>query len=168
MLSPGSGPYLFDVGPIALAHAGTPVSETALEYIRPAIQGEVTAIVPYPAVVGAHHVLRGTYYLKNRTASELMQNFIESTNIYWYNEFSYDILNNSFEYSTIYNIEGWDGYFAQVAEESGASAIVTVDERFENLDHIRAELILSEKEKEVLNEFLEDIEEADDLGSRFE
>ena len=55
------GPYLFDVGVTALAHARTPVSGTALEYVRRAIRGEITAIVPHASLVGAHHVLTGVY-----------------------------------------------------------------------------------------------------------
>lgn len=40
------GPYLFDVGVVALAHAGTPVSETALSYVTDAIKGTIDAVVP--------------------------------------------------------------------------------------------------------------------------
>ena len=58
------GSVLFDVGVIALAHAGTPVSEPALEYVREAIHGDLNAIVPYAAVIGAHHILRGVYRIQ--------------------------------------------------------------------------------------------------------
>lgn len=40
------GPYLFDVGVTALAHAGTPVSEGALSYVRKAITGRSTPSFP--------------------------------------------------------------------------------------------------------------------------
>lgn len=161
------GPYLFDVGPIALGHAGTPVSESAMEYIKPAIAGEITAIVPLPAVVGAHHILRGCYYLKNKTASQLMKNFLDASRIYWYGEFSNDILVDSFDYSSNNNIEGWDGYFAKAAEETGANVVLTTDSRFERLDHVEQELILSKEEHEILDAFLEEIEEAHEMGDRF-
>ena len=55
-----SGPYLFDVGVVALAHAETPVSESALSYVRDAITGEIDAIVPHSALFRTHIVL--TYY----------------------------------------------------------------------------------------------------------
>jgi predicted nucleic acid-binding protein len=119
-------------------------------------------------VVGAHHVFRGCYYLKNETASELMQNFIESSNIYWYKDFTYTHLNQAFDYSSQYNIEGWDGYFAKAAEEAGANTIITIDERFERIDHIQQELVLSDDEKRELNEFLEELDDAETIESRFD
>ena len=36
-------PVVFDVGVVALAHSGTPMSGTALEYIREAIRGDLGA-----------------------------------------------------------------------------------------------------------------------------
>jgi hypothetical protein len=51
------GSYFFDVGGVALAHAKTPVSETAISYVIDAIEGTIDAAVPYPALFGAHAVL---------------------------------------------------------------------------------------------------------------
>jgi AbrB family looped-hinge helix DNA binding protein len=39
------GPFLFDVGVVALAHGGTPVSEPALAYLRDAIAGEIDGVM---------------------------------------------------------------------------------------------------------------------------
>ena len=55
------GPYLFDVSLIALAHAGTPVSEPALQYVRQAVEGQIDAVVPHAALIGAQHTLRNVY-----------------------------------------------------------------------------------------------------------
>lgn len=62
------GPYLFDVGVIALAHAGTPVSEFALSYLRDAIMGAIEGVIPYAALVGAHHVLSSYYGFSSERA----------------------------------------------------------------------------------------------------
>jgi hypothetical protein len=43
------GPYLFDVGVIALAHTAAPVRDAALSYVRNAIAGDIDVVVPYPA-----------------------------------------------------------------------------------------------------------------------
>ena len=40
------GPYLFDVGVIALAHTGAPVRDAALSYVRRAIAGEIEGRSP--------------------------------------------------------------------------------------------------------------------------
>jgi hypothetical protein len=60
-MSKAGGPYLFDVVVIPLAHTEPPVRDAALSHVRAAITGEIEAGVPYPAVIGAHTVLR-TYY----------------------------------------------------------------------------------------------------------
>lgn len=161
------GPYLFDVGPIALAHAGTPVSDTSLDYVRSAINGDIEAIVPYPAIIGAHHVLRGNYYLKNETASELMSNFIDAGNIYWYEDISRGTIERALSYSGEYNIEGWDGYYTTVAMNTGARTILTIDERLERIDDLNVEYMLTEAQHITLNEFLEEINEAEDISGRF-
>ena len=48
------GPYLFDVGAIALAHTDAPVRDAALSYVRRAIAGEIKAVVPYLALTDTH------------------------------------------------------------------------------------------------------------------
>mgnify|MGYP007038633592 FL=1 len=75
-MSETTGPYLFDVGVIALAHTEAPVRETALSYVQNAIAGEIDAVVPYPALFGAHVVLTTYYARSNAEASRLLQNFI--------------------------------------------------------------------------------------------
>ena len=81
-MSDDTEPYLFDAGVIALAHADTPVQENALEYIRDAVAGEINAIVPRPAVLGAHHVLRNHLGYSNTEASQLLQNFLRAKRIH--------------------------------------------------------------------------------------
>jgi hypothetical protein len=50
-------PYLFDVDVIALTRTEAPVRDSALSYVRDAIAGDIDAVVPYPAMFGAHTVL---------------------------------------------------------------------------------------------------------------
>jgi hypothetical protein len=47
------GPYLFDLGVIALAHTMAPVRDVAPSSVRDAIAGVIDAIVTYPAIIGA-------------------------------------------------------------------------------------------------------------------
>ncbi len=65
-------PYLFDVGVIAFAHTAAPVRGAAVSYLRDAITGNIDAIVPYPAVFGAHTVLTTYYGRSNADASQLL------------------------------------------------------------------------------------------------
>ena len=148
------GPYLFDVGVVALAHAGTPVSEPALSPLRDAITGEIDGVVPYAAVVGAHHVLSSYYGFSNERASELMRNLLDARRIHWYDEMPEDVVRSGFSLSGALNIEGWDGYYAAVARSEGISTILTLDDDFDAVEAVTAEVVLTPEEFATLNEYL--------------
>lgn len=149
------GPYLFDVGVVALAHADTPVSDAPLSYVRRGITGKIDAIVPYAALFGAHVVLANYYGFSNAEASELMQNFMDAKRIHWYGRMPEDIVRGGFALAGESNIDGWDGYYAQVAIEEGAQTILTLDDDFAHVDGVATEVVLSPDEFATLTDFLE-------------
>lgn len=140
------GPYLFDVGVVALAHAGTPVSETALDHLRDAISGEIDAVVPYAALVGAHHVLTSFYGFSNGRASRLMTNLMDATRIHWYDGLPERVVRSGFDIAGDLNVDGWDGYYAQVALEEGVETILTLDGDFERVEGVETEVVLTPEE----------------------
>lgn len=148
------GPYLFDVGVTALAHAGTPVSETALSYVKRAISGDIDAVVPYASLVGAHHVLTSVYGFSNEKASGLMNRFMDANRVHWYDEMGVETVRAGFERASERNVEGWDGYYAQVAIEEGVETILTIDDDFRRIDGVSTEVVLSPEEFDELNEYL--------------
>lgn len=148
------GPYLLDVGVIALAHAGTPVSEPALSYLRDAITGTIEGVIPYTALVGAHHVLSSYYGFSNERASQLMRNVMDAKRIHWYDEMPEHIVRSGFSLAGDLNIDGWDGYYARVALEEGVGTILTLDDDFEGVDGVTVDVILSPDEFATLNDFL--------------
>lgn len=148
------GPYLFDVGITALAHAGTPVSDTALSYVRRAIAGEIDAVVPYPSLVGAHHVLTTVYGFSNEEASGLMQRFMDAKRVHWYDGIEAETVRAGFDRATEANVQGWDGYYAQVAVEEGVETILTIDDDFQRVDGVSTEVVLSSEEFAELNVYL--------------
>lgn len=154
-MSESREPYLFDVGVIALAHAGTPVSDRALSYVRRAIAGEIDAIVPYPALVGSHVILSKYYKFSNTEAARLMQNFMDATQIHWYDKMSKDLVRAGFQRASELNVDGWDGYYAEVARTEGAETVLTIDDDFEAVSGVTAEVILTPDEFAELNRFLE-------------
>jgi predicted nucleic acid-binding protein len=154
MLSETDGPYLFDVGVIALAHTDTPVRETALEYVQAGIAGEIDAVVPYPAVIGAHNVLTTYYGRSNAAASRLLQNFLDAKRIHWYDEISQDIVRDGFTQASETNVGGWDGYYAEVATTEGVNTVLTIDNDFERFDAFDTEIILSPEQFRELNQYL--------------
>lgn len=154
-MSNTDGPYLFDVGVIALAHTTAPVRDAALSYVRAAIAGDIDAVVPYPAVIGAHTVLTTYYGHSNATASRLLQNFMDAQRIRWYEQASDGIVRGGLSQASDANVDGWDGYYAQVAIEEGVNTILTIDDDFERFDVFDTEVILSPAEFRALNSFLE-------------
>jgi len=154
-MSNSDGPYLFDVGVIALAHADVPVRDAALSYVRAAIAGEIDAVVPYPTVIGAHTVLTAYYGYSNATASHLMQNFMDAKRIHWYDGMPEGAVREGFSLAGEANIGGWDGYYAHVAIDEGVQTVLTIDTDFEQFDQFETEIILSPAQFRELNAFLE-------------
>ncbi|WP_241175281.1 hypothetical protein [Natronolimnobius sp. AArcel1] len=153
-MSETSGPYLFDVGVIALAHTETPVRASALSYVRDAITGDIDAIVPYPALFGAHTVLTTYYGHSNTDASRLLENFMDAKRIHWYDEMPDEVVRGGLSRSRDANVNGWDGYYAQVAIDEGVNTVLTIDYDFEQFDAFDTEVILSPDEFSELNRFL--------------
>jgi len=153
-MSDSDGPYLFDVGVIALAHTDAPVRDAALSYVRDAITGEIDAVVPYPALFGAHTVLTTYYGYSNTDASRLLQNFMDAKRIQWYDGMTKTVVRNGLSQASELNIGGWDGYYTQVAIEEGVNTVLTIDDDFERCDMFDTEIILSPDEYTELNSFL--------------
>ncbi|GAB3041284.1 type II toxin-antitoxin system VapC family toxin [Natronobiforma cellulositropha] len=154
-MSDAGGPYLFGVGVIALAHTETPVRDAALSYVRDAIAGEIDAVVPYPALFGAHTVLTTYYGQSSADASRLLENFADAKRIHWYDEMPADVVRGGFSRSSDANVDGWDGYYAQVAIDEGVATVVTIDHDFERFDEFETEIVLSAEQFNELNRFLE-------------
>ena len=153
MGDPG-GPYLFDVGVIALAHTDAPVRDAALSHVRKAIAGEIDAIVPYPAVYGAHEVLTTYYGRSNADTSRLLSNFLDAKRIRWHDRLPEETARGGLDRAADANVGGWDGYYAQIAIEEGVNTVLTIDDDFERFDAFETEVILSREEFETLDEYL--------------
>lgn len=154
-MSDDNGPYLFDVGVIALAHSTAPVRDAALSYVREGIAGDIDAVVPYPALFGAHTVLTTYYGYANADASRLLRNFTDASRIHWYDQMPRDVVRNGLSQASEANVDGWDGYYAQVAIDEGVETVLTIDDDFERFDAFQTEVILSPDEFAELNGFLE-------------
>jgi predicted nucleic acid-binding protein len=154
VMSDVDGPYLFDVGVIALAHTTAPVRDSALSYVRDAIAGDIDAVVPYPALFGAHTVLTTYYGYSNADASRLLRNFMDAKRIHWYDRMPEDVVRGGFSQASEANVDGWDGYYAQVAIDEGVNTVLTIDDDFERFDAFNTEVILSPDEFTELNRFL--------------
>ena len=147
-------PYLFDVGVIALAHTAAPVRDSALSYVRDAIAGDIDAVVPYPALFGAHTVLTTYYGHSNTDASRLLQNFMDSKRIDWYDGMPEDVVRGGISQASEANVGGLDGYYAQVAIEGGVNTVLTIDDDCDRFDSFDTEVVLSPDEFSELNTFL--------------
>lgn len=122
--------------------------------MRRAIAGEIDGIVPYASLVGSHRVLTSVYGFSNEDASRLMDRFMDAKRIHWYGNLDEETVRAGLERAGVANVDGWDGYYAQVAVEEGAETIVTIDDDFDGIDGVSAEVILSAEEFAILNEYL--------------
>lgn len=149
-------PYLFDVGPIVLAHADTPVSDRPLSYVRKAIRGEIDAVVPYTALFGAHLILTRYYGFTAENASRVMRRFMRARRIDWYGTVSRTTVESSLDRAAALNVQSWDGYYAEVAISKDVNTILTIDKGdFDGLDGVDVELALTDDEFDELNEYLD-------------
>lgn len=115
-MSDAGEPYLFDVGVIALAHTTAPGHESALSYVRDAVAGDIDAIIPYPALYGAHTVLTTYYGRSNADASRLLQNFMDAKRIHWYDAMPETVVRAGFSRARDANVGGWDAYIDSARE----------------------------------------------------
>lgn len=153
-MSEDGGPYLFDVGVVALAHADTPVSDRALSYLRDAIRGDIDAVVPYPVVFGAHVVLTDYYGFSNAGATDMLLNFMDSKRIDWRADIPESVVRSALGRASASNIDAWNGYYADVALADEVTTVLTLDDTLDRLDGVSTEVILSPAEFAILNDFL--------------
>lgn len=153
-MSNADGPYLFDVGVIALAHTDAPVRDAALSYVRDAIAGDIEAIVPYAAMLGAHVVLTTYYGRSNEDAFRLLDNFMRAERVHWYDTISQTTMRGALWRARDANVDGWDGYYAQIAVQEGVQTLLTIDDDFERFDAFETDIILSRDEFRRLEEYL--------------
>ena len=143
--------YMFDVGIIALSHADTPVSDKPLRWVRQAIRGEIDAVVPYTAVVGAHHVITEVYGVSVDDASAILTNFTDARRIDWYADTASVV--DGLKTAARHGIEGWDGYYIEVARQTDTDVLLTIDSDFKKSE-IETEMLLSDEEFVELNEYI--------------
>ena len=147
-------PVLFDVGAVALAHSGTPMSGTALKYVRDAVHGDLDAVVPYQALFGAHHILNRDYHFSREDATYVLTNFLGSRQVSWYAGPNGSDTQHGLHIAGGHNIEGWDGFYAHVARSTDATTLVTLDDDFERVNDLSIEIPLTDDEGEQLDEYL--------------
>jgi len=149
-----SGPVLFDVGVVALAHSGTPMSGTALGYIRDAVRGELDAVVPYSVLIGAHHILHLDYEFSRAEATYVLTNFADARRIHWYTGPGDSDVRRGLALAGDHNIDGWDGYYAHVAQATNATTVIGLDDDFERVEGLSVTIPLTTTERKRLHEYL--------------
>lgn len=152
-MSEAADRVVFDVGVVALAHSGTPMSGTALGYVRDAIRGDLDAVVPYQALFGAHHILHRNYEFSREEATYVLTNFLDARRIHWYSGPGEPDTRQGLEIADEHNIEGWDGYYAHVAQATGATTVIGLDDDFERVG-LAVEIPLTGEERTALHEYL--------------
>ena len=152
-------PVLFEVGAIALSHSSAPMNDTALEYVRQAVHGDLDAVVPYAAVYGAHHILCNVYNFAVDEATHVLTNFLDAQEIQWYGGPNAPETRTGLKVADEHNIDGWDGYYATVARETDVKTVLTVDTDFARIDGLDTVIPLSEEERDQFSTFFQSTED---------
>ena len=79
---------------------------------------------------------------------------MDAKRIHWYDGMSQGIVREGFARASGATVDGWDGYYAQVAIAEGVNTVLTVDEDFDRFDAFDTEVSLSSEQYRGLNEFL--------------
>ena len=153
-MSRSDGPYLLDAGVVALAHTDAPVRNAVLDRLKAGIAGEIEAVVPYPAVIGAHHVLTAYYGRSNGAASRLLRNFPDAGRTHWYDGVPRGVVRDGLSLAGDADVGGWDGCYAAVATAEDVNTVATIDDDFERFDAFDTEVILSPEQYRELNAYL--------------
>jgi len=79
---------------------------------------------------------------------------MEAKRTYWYGGMSENAVRGGFSDASDASIGGWDGYYTQVAIDTGVNTVLTIDTDFEQFDAFNTEVILSPAGFAELNRFL--------------
>lgn len=64
------------------------------------------------------------------------------------------MIRSGFSLAADLNINGWDGYYTQVALDEGVETILTLDDDFDDVEGVTIDVILSGDEFATLNTYL--------------
>ncbi len=70
---------------------------------------------------------------------------------------SKDILRESLSILQDISIDGWDSYYARVAQITEANKIITLDDDFDKVPGLESDVILSKRQFRILDDYLDDL-----------
>jgi predicted nucleic acid-binding protein len=85
-----------------------------------------------------------------------MRNLMDAKRIHWYDSLPEDVVRSGFTLAGQTNVDGWDGHYAAVARSEGVDTILTLDDDFERVDGLSAEVVLTPDEFVTLDDYLGD------------
>ena len=145
---------IVDIGPVVLSHCENPAKDEAIDFIKKVISGEINAIIPLTAFIGAYHVM--TRYLRincKEVADELLTT-LELRSPVFFGDLSIDETISAIRSAFNFNINGWDGYLVALAEKIGASIIYTIDKKLTKVKHLSIIIPISEKTLRIYHDWL--------------
>lgn len=83
-----------------------------------------------------------------------MQNLMDAKRIHWYDRTPEHVIRSGLSLAGGLNINGWDGYYAQIALDEGVETILTLDDDFDDVEGITTDVVLSTDEFATLNDYL--------------
>ena len=129
---------VIDVSIIVPACFDNPLKGASIEFLSEVLRGKRNTAIPLSAIVGAYHIT--TRYLKaSRIAvRRVLDGLLSTKSNALYGDLSINDVSDALDYSTVYNIESWDGVLIALCRSHGSRIIYTLDKTIGKVSEIEA------------------------------
>ncbi|MCW4013855.1 MAG: PIN domain-containing protein [Candidatus Bathyarchaeota archaeon] len=129
---------VIDVSIIVPACFDNPLKDASIEFLSETLLGKRNTAIPLSAIVGAYHIT--TRYLKaSRIAvRRVLEGVLATKSNALYGDLSINNVSDALDYSTVYNIESWDGVLIALCRSHGSRIIYTMDKEIGKVREIEA------------------------------
>ena len=150
----GSFEGVVDVGIIVIAHVMNPARDEAIDFLKRVLTGDIRAIIPTSAFLGAYHILTRYLRVPRLDAKKSLVQTLEIEAPMFYEDIKVEQVIDGLDLASVYNIESWDGYLISLAQEFDAYIIFTIDRDFRKIPGFSVVNPISDKLMEEYHQWL--------------
>ncbi|MFX0065725.1 MAG: type II toxin-antitoxin system VapC family toxin [Candidatus Hermodarchaeota archaeon] len=127
---------VLDTGIIVIAHHKNPIQKEMLDFLEEIISGKRRILIPLTAFVGAYHILTSYLKVSRYDAKSALTETLKLESPFYYPLVDKNTVIRAFDFSSIHNIESWDGYLIILAKNLQTSNIYTIDNKLRKIKEI--------------------------------
>jgi len=118
-----------DVGPIVVSHCENPAKEAMTNFLEAVLCGDIPAVIPVTAFLGAYHILTKYLKISRQDALIALEETLNVDSPAFYEGITRTETKNALKISSINNIESWDGFLLNIARSFNTKVVYTIDLR---------------------------------------